>query len=513
MVLGTPHRSTFPDPTNKSPSPSPFDLVLGFTPSAYQKAIFEWLADGQGSCVVSAVPGSGKTTTLIKGAKYIPKSLRSHFLAFNRHIAQQLEDKLPRYIKSSTIHSLGLSSICRRYRGRPEIDSRKYAQIIRDYLNDKKVFDRVERRRLIDLVKFVQLTLTDPYDSIALKQLCHHYGIRTSGNWDFVQTAVCNVLDYGIHISRECISYEDMVWLPNELNLAVGSYDFLCVDEAQDLNKAQLEIVLKAHREGARGIYVGDTHQAIMGFTASDNRSISNIIERTNAIKLPLSICYRCPTKHIELANQIYPVIEPRPKAPVGTVSEIEIADIPQLVRGGDLIICRCFYPLIRTYFDLLGAGIPALIRNKDISHQLLHLLEQVVGADGGQYSSSEFTKVLTAWYEVQKAAMILDGVEVMVIVALHDRLQTLNAIYRGSKCTNTYELETAINNLSKQTKNAVNLTTIHGAKGLEANRVFHVKPDLVPHAKAEKDWEKEQENNLKFVALTRAKQDLFLAE
>ncbi|MDP8962605.1 MAG: DEAD/DEAH box helicase family protein, partial [Cyanobacteriota bacterium] len=101
MVLGTPHRSTCPDPTNNSPSPSPFDLVLGFTPSAYQKAIFEWLADGQGSCVVSAVPGSGKTTTLIKGAKYIPKSLRSpsavrpaqsHFLAFNKHIAQQLED-------------------------------------------------------------------------------------------------------------------------------------------------------------------------------------------------------------------------------------------------------------------------------------------------------------------------------------------------------------------------------------------------------------------------------------
>jgi len=57
-----------------------------------------------------------------------------------------------------------------------------------------------------------------------------------------------------------------------------------------------------------------------------------------------------------------------------------------------------------------------------------------------------------------------------------------------------------------------VTLTTIHGSKGLEATRVFHLKPDLVPHPKAEKDWEKEQEGNLKFVALTRAKQDLFFA-
>jgi len=512
MVLGTPYRSNSPNPADDIPSPRLFDLVLGFTPSTYQKAIFEWLAEGQGSCVVSAVPGSGKTTTLIKGANYIPKSLRSRFLAFNKHIAQQLEEKLPKHIKSSTIHSLGLSSICRRYRGLPEINQRKYSQIVSSYLTDRKVFSLLERRRLIDLVKFTQLTLTDPYDSLALKQLCHHYGIRTLGDWEFVQRSVCNILDYGIHIAGECISYEDMVWLPNILNLPVGNYDFLFVDEAQDLNKAQLKLVLKAHSEGARGIYVGDTHQAIMGFSASDHRSISNIIEQTNAISLPLSICYRCPTSHIELANDIYPVIEPRPGAHKGTVSEIKIAEIPKLIRGGDLVICRCFYPLIRTYFDLLRAGIPALIRKKDISSQLVNLLEQVVGLEEKAYSTNEFTKVLTTWYESQKAAMVDDGVEVMVIVGLHDRVQTLNAIYKGSNCTNTSELKGAIANLSKQTKNAVNLTTIHGAKGLEADRVFHVKPSLVPHPKAEKDWEEEQERNLEFVALTRAKKDLFFA-
>jgi superfamily I DNA/RNA helicase len=33
-----------------------------------------------------------------------------------------------------------------------------------------------------------------------------------------------------------------------------------------------------------------------------------------------------------------------------------------------------------------------------------------------------------------------------------------------------------------------------------------------VPHPRAEKDWEKEQERNLEFVALTRAKEDLFFA-
>ncbi|MBE9127471.1 MULTISPECIES: UvrD-helicase domain-containing protein [unclassified Coleofasciculus] len=522
MVLGTPHQANRPHPTPANASPRPFDLVIGFTPSVYQKAIFLWLAEGEGSCVVSAVPGSGKTTTLIKGANYIPKYVgsasamrkaQSRFLAFNKHIAQQLEQKLPKTIKSSTIHSLGLSSIYRRYRGNIEINKRKYAQILSSYLSDRTKVDPLEWRRLLEVIKFTQLTLTDPNDSVALKQLCHHYGIRTSGEWDFIQRTVCDVLEHGIHIASSCISYEDMVWLPNVLNLPMGENDFLFVDEAQDLNKAQLELVLKAHSQGARGIYVGDQHQAIMGFSASDHRSLSNIIERTQAISLPLSICYRCPTSHIELANQIYPVIEPKPAAPPGTVSHIKIAEIPKWVRGGDLIICRCFYPLIRTYFDLLSAGIPALIRNRDISNQLVNLLEQVVGLDEKSYSSDAFRQVLTAWYEAQKAALIADGVEVMVIVGLHDRVQTLNAIYKGGKCSNTAELQEAISNLSKPTPNAVNLTTIHGAKGLEANRVFHLRPSLVPHPKAAKDWEKEQEKNLQFVALTRAKQELFFAQ
>jgi superfamily I DNA/RNA helicase len=247
MVLGSRHNPNNTSPISDIPSPRPFDVVMGFNPSSYQKTIFQWLAEGKGSCVVSAVPGSGKTTTLIKGAKYIPRHLKARFLAFNKHIAKELEGKLPKHIKSSTIHSLGLSSICRRYRGLPEINQRKYSQIVSGYLAEKKIFNSLERKRLIEVVKFTQLTLTNPYDSLALKQLCHHYGIRTTGNWEFVQTAVCHILEYGIHISRESISYEDMVWLPNTLNLPVSDYDFLCVDEAQDLNKAQLELVLKAH--------------------------------------------------------------------------------------------------------------------------------------------------------------------------------------------------------------------------------------------------------------------------
>lgn len=513
MVLGTPHRPNSLLSQHSLLSPRLTDAVLGFQPSQYQRAIFDWLSSGEGSCVVSAVPGSGKTTTLLKGSNYLPSHLRSRFLAFNRHIAEELSNRLPRHIKASTIHSLGLSSICRYYRGMPEIHNRKYSQLVTAYLAEKNIkYQPYQRRGLIELIKFAQLTLTDPITQSSLKQLIHHYGIYTFDDLAFLERAVFHILSFGIQQATQSISYSDMIWLPCILDIPVNSYDFLCIDEAQDLNPAQLKIVLKAHTQGARGIYVGDAHQAIMGFCAADHRSIESIISTTHAIQLPLSICYRCPTSHIELANKIYPIIEARINAPKGEIHIISKADIPKLAKENDLIICRCFYPLVKTYFDLLCAGIRAKIRNKDISPQLLCLLEQIVGEGEKDYSASQFTDILTDWYQQRKKEMIEDKVDIMVIVGLHDRIQTLNAIYRGSQCVNTGELRDAIANLCGEAKNTVNLTTIHGSKGLEANRVFHLRPDLVPHVKATKDWEKQQEKNLEFVALTRAKTDLFFA-
>jgi hypothetical protein len=40
---------------------------------------------------------------------------------------------------------------------------------------------------------------------------------------------------------------------------------------------------------------------------------------------------------------------------------------------------------------------------------------------------------------------MLAAGAEVMLIVGLHDRVQTLNAIYKGSDCKSTCELLEAI--------------------------------------------------------------------
>ena len=61
---------------------------------------------------------------------------------------------------------------------------------------------------------------------------------------------------------------------------------------------------------------------------------------------------------------------------------------------------------------------------------------------------------------------------------------------------------------------NSIRLSSIHRAKGLEENRVFIIDYDRLPFQRLDqKDWEKTQELNLKYVAVTRAKEELYLVE
>lgn len=58
-----------------------------------------------------------------------------------------------------------------------------------------------------------------------------------------------------------------------------------------------------------------------------------------------------------------------------------------------------------------------------------------------------------------------------------------------------------------------IRLASIHTAKGLEADRVFILKPHLLPHRMASSALARAQEENLRYVAITRARLELVLVE
>ena len=70
------------------------------------------------------------------------------------------------------------------------------------------------------------------------------------------------------------------------------------------------------------------------------------------------------------------------------------------------------------------------------------------------------------------------------------------------------------INEYISASDNCIKLSTIHRAKGLEADRVFILNFNELPYFKPnQKYWEREQEQNLKYVAVTRAMEELYLVK
>ena len=55
-----------------------------FQPSPYQQGIYDFIQTGQGNAVVSAVAGSGKTTTLINALHLINQLHRNYLKEFQR---------------------------------------------------------------------------------------------------------------------------------------------------------------------------------------------------------------------------------------------------------------------------------------------------------------------------------------------------------------------------------------------------------------------------------------------
>src|SRR5208282_5153522 len=105
-----------PKPVSKFPPKKP-DTTHLFKPepkrdwSLFQKDIFRDIAKGLGHTVVIARAGSGKTSTIVEGFKYLPKNKKTLMVAFNKAIADELKGRAPSYVDVMTLHSLGFRAI------------------------------------------------------------------------------------------------------------------------------------------------------------------------------------------------------------------------------------------------------------------------------------------------------------------------------------------------------------------------------------------------------------------
>jgi superfamily I DNA/RNA helicase len=350
------------------------------------------------------------------------------------------------------------------------------------------------RKAVCDLVSRAKGCLVD--GARALDDLADAAGIEFPRNYnrETLIKLAADCLRRCREASEGPIDFDDMIWLPVVRDLPLPTYDYVFVDETQDLNPAQLEIVIRAAGDKGRIIAVGDRRQSIYQFRGADAQAIPNMIRRLNAKVLPLSITYRCPRAVVTEAQGLVPAIEAREGAAEGIVREASEEILKRDAQPGDFVISRVNAPLISLAFAWIAEGRRAVIKGRDIGTGLATWIKS---AKAG--SVPHLARKIREWREAEIKRLTAAERPTQ---AVEDKAACLEALCEGAK--DVPEVLSKVERLfgDANDRNAITLTSTHKAKGLEADRVWLLSDTYCR-------WPGIEEDNLLYVAITRSKGEL----
>ena len=491
-------------------------MAKKFTPSLQQSAFFEWIENGSGSCVLEAVAGSGKTTTLVEALKLMKGSI--FFGAYNKKISEEIASRAPQRdgLFISTMHAAGFK-VWRRVASSVKVDNNKCRDIFRDACGRNPSYTPFEGAvlSLVSYAKQAAVGVTSSVsDNAVWLKLIDHFDVETAENDNLVIALSKKLLEKSIELDTKVIDFDDMIYAPLVHKVRAYEHDWVLIDEAQDTNAARRALALLMLKRGGRLVAVGDRHQAIYGFTGADADALDLIGNAVAAVQMPLTVSYRCPKNVVAHAKNYVNHIEALETAQDGIVRALtETEKLVDIAKPGDAILCRFNAPIIQTAYAFIAAGIPAKVEGREIGTGLKVLARRwklksytALLDKLEEYRERETSKFRVKEQE-SRAKAIDDKVECLkVIVARVIKIDPVpnNAIERV--CT---EIDTIFgDNVGTE---CVLLSSIHKSKGREWKKVFWLQTG--PSKWARKDWELEQENNLCYVATTRAISELILCQ
>lgn len=283
--------------TRKNPS---------ITPTDEQKYALE-LFGRQGSLTINAFAGTGKTSTLIQIARSTKMS--GVYLAFNRAIANEAEQRFPQNVTCSTIHAMA------------------YRSVFPKYGENSKLIDSLNPPRLAEILglepmQFEDSILLEPRSRafLALKTLNRFFysgDDQIRGGHVPMLGAVASasretqaaVRESTLHLAAE--TWELMRSATSPVPLGHDGYlklwalgrpqikaDFVMLDEAQDSNAVILEILARGL---AKIVLVGDRYQQIYEW-----RHAVDAMERIlTAHRCSLTRTFRFGSEIAKLANSV----------------------------------------------------------------------------------------------------------------------------------------------------------------------------------------------------------------
>ena len=523
-----------------SPAPQPLP-VQSSTMTDQQLAAVQWTHQSSGNLILEAVAGSGKTFTIIEMLiainHHFPQA-RCALMSFNAKVRDELKERVRtkniRNTEVNTVHGFAFTAFKSHF-GPRKPNSYKLSDLLDPLLKQFKLTYKFSPPicQAVSIAKDTGMELFFPNTTAEWKKLIDYHDI----SWDEEKLPLGAFINLCADLFRlstqntDKIDFSDMIWMPLKHGLSFPQFDFVFIDEAQDTNATRREVARRmgnfneqelrnsdkpiGQRKLSRLIAVGDRHQAIYGFTGADNDALDILKEEFSAAELPLSTCFRCSKSVIRHAQSIVPHIQPRVGAIEGAVNlqmpeynfhqNLFSQSFPDLQRSA--ILCRKNAPLISLAFQLLSKRIPCRIEGRDVGQELIRLCKKHSSPGDSKQKLSQSLQLHLNQQSQKLSPYKLD--------LLSDKITAINSILQLPFITSLsqlyQEIEQVFSDYDPTKPPRLTLSSVHKSKGLEWPTVYLLGRNLwMPSQFATQPWMEDQEQNLIYVAITRAKEILY---
>lgn len=470
------------------------------TPSATseQQTAVDKAVSGE-SFKVIAYAGTGKTTTLKLISDAMPQR-RGMYLAFNKAIANEAQQKFHRNVTCRTFHSLAFRSVPRGI-----TDKLRLPRLSPSFLAQEYRLQPITLRRLMGGRYEAFVLMPSRLASLVANAVSYFCSTNAqypaprhiqAPSWlhddditalqQHLYPAVERRWQESIHAEHQAGIGHDIylkLWALSEPNIPT---DYVLFDEAQDADPLMLGILLK--QKSTQVIYVGDAHQQIYAW-----RGAVNAMQQMPLPESRLTTSFRFGAEIANVANHLLGALNETVPLLGNAKLRSSVVNKPH-TKQRDAILCRTNARAM----ELLLAG---LLHGDKVSLQADHVkLNRFVDAASLLKQGKRVVDVpelawFNSWHDVHEYCETNDGSDIKPLVKLVDD-------------HGTDPLKRALSKITPIEQADYVISTAHKAKGLEWNRV-HLEDDYQFKLSSLDHKISDEELRLLYVACTRAKMSL----
>ncbi len=282
----------------------------------------------EGEHLVLAPPGSGKTELLSKRLNIAVKDGISPdkiiCITFTNRASKNMLERIgENQIEMpfvGTLHNFGLQFLHKNKKIPANctlLDEEDSKQLIQDAIAELKEDDIELRTANIDAIKLGKFMRNSLFEKLAIPSLVSN--INSSNSNQLGLTSINPLSEYENKLfqsitekytqnkKHSCsIDFDDVLYLTLntlifEKNLLMTNYEWMQIDEVQDLSSLQWEIINRIRGVNCHAVYFGDNDQAIFSFMGASQSSLEKF---TKACKKHYLVeNFRSPQKLIDLFN------------------------------------------------------------------------------------------------------------------------------------------------------------------------------------------------------------------